>query len=308
MVLALILALDDDPVILEMIELIFAASGHQIETLSTPATFLERAQSMHPDLILLDLLMPEISGWDLLKKIRLDPTLAPIPVIILSASSGVANRVKGLRAGAYDYLEKPFDAEELRLRVEGILSRGEQPVADCQGKLKVFPFSELVHSLEQTKASGTLLIINTNKHGFLFFHEGRIKDARFGRLSGSIAVEAMIGLTGGSFKYTRDRTVVSNGVTDFLPKTQTLLMNACWVEDELAKRGEALPKGEAKLVSRKEPVVDEEFNKLPLNKVFDLIKKDTCSLDGLVDLELSSPNRIRLTIALLSEMGSIAVG
>ena len=76
-----------------------------------------------PDLIILDVMMPDLDGFQLLRMIRSDNLLQKTPVIMLTAKSGVEHRIKGLEQGADDYLGKPFDVQELTLRIRSILKR-----------------------------------------------------------------------------------------------------------------------------------------------------------------------------------------
>lgn len=82
---------------------------------------LEKARSLHPDLILTDLMMPELDGMALLREVRSDPELAGTPVVILTARATGEAKIEGLKAGADDYLYKPFSAEELEARVENLV-------------------------------------------------------------------------------------------------------------------------------------------------------------------------------------------
>jgi PAS domain S-box-containing protein len=94
----------------------------QVETVSNGAAALERARSAPPDLIVTDVMMPELDGLGLLAALRADPRTAAIPVLMLSARSGEDARVSGLAAGADDYVIKPFSARELTARVRSLLA------------------------------------------------------------------------------------------------------------------------------------------------------------------------------------------
>jgi signal transduction histidine kinase/DNA-binding response OmpR family regulator len=97
-------------------------SGYDVETVADGEAALEAARRRRPDLVLTDVMMPRMDGFELLRAIRADETLKDVPVIILSARAGEDARVEGLAAGADDYLVKPFSARELAARVESNLS------------------------------------------------------------------------------------------------------------------------------------------------------------------------------------------
>ena len=94
-----------------------------------------KARDFSPELIILDVMMPDLDGFQLLRMIRSDNLLQKIPVIMLTAKSGVEHRIKGLEQGADDYLEKPFDSQELILRIRSILKRSADQSNDTSSRI-----------------------------------------------------------------------------------------------------------------------------------------------------------------------------
>jgi len=88
-----------------------------------------------PELIILDVMMPDLDGLQLLRMIRVDNLLQKVPVIMLTAKSGVEHRIKGLEQGADDYLGKPFDIQELTLRIHSILKRVSEKGEDSSTRI-----------------------------------------------------------------------------------------------------------------------------------------------------------------------------
>jgi len=84
---------------------------------------LDLARASVPDLVVLDLMLPEVSGWDVCRALRADPRTASVPIIMLTARDEVADRIVGLELGADDYVVKPFDPKELVARVRAVLRR-----------------------------------------------------------------------------------------------------------------------------------------------------------------------------------------
>ncbi|RKU38671.1 DNA-binding response regulator, partial [Candidatus Poribacteria bacterium] len=118
-----ILAVDDDIDILELIQMSLTAEGFDVITANDGMSGLEKARAYSPDLILLDLMMPVMDGFEVIGKLRTDEQTRAIPVIMLTARAQTHERVQGLHAGADDYVTKPFDLDELTARIEAVLGR-----------------------------------------------------------------------------------------------------------------------------------------------------------------------------------------
>ncbi len=120
-----ILVVDDEPEAVELVEFNLKQSGYAVITAADGAEALKKARSQTPDLIVLDVMLPEMDGFEICKALRLDPSTAKIPILMLTAKAAEIDRVLGLELGANDYLTKPFSPRELLLRIKNILSRGE---------------------------------------------------------------------------------------------------------------------------------------------------------------------------------------
>jgi diguanylate cyclase (GGDEF)-like protein len=116
-----VLIIDDSPDALALAKARLSKEGLELLCADGGKTGLEMARLEKPDLILLDLEMPDMSGFDVCRAIKADEELCMIPVIFLSGSGGPEDKVKGLNLGAVDYVTKPFDAFELRARVNAAL-------------------------------------------------------------------------------------------------------------------------------------------------------------------------------------------
>ena len=119
--MAKILVSDDDPQILQLVELILESAGHSVMATSDASDIPEWAVLHRPDVVILDVDMP-VSGFEILSRLRDDPFSATTPVLFLSGLSEGRDRVRGLSEGADDYLVKPFEPDELVLRVERLAS------------------------------------------------------------------------------------------------------------------------------------------------------------------------------------------
>ena len=120
-----ILVVDDSPNILKLLKFNLGMK-YNVVTASNGAEGLKVLKySKTPDLVLADIAMPEMDGFDLIKTIRSTAPYKNIPVIFLSAKTQSADRIKGLKLGADDYIIKPFNPEEVELRIENVLSKRE---------------------------------------------------------------------------------------------------------------------------------------------------------------------------------------
>ncbi len=124
---ARILIVDDEPDIVRLLAFALQAEGYQILTAKNGLEGLELARREKPDVVILDVMMPGMDGFEVCSELRSRPDTANLPIIILSALGQVSDRVKGLRAGADDYVPKPVNLDELSARVAALLSRTQRP-------------------------------------------------------------------------------------------------------------------------------------------------------------------------------------
>jgi two-component system, OmpR family, response regulator MprA len=118
-----VLIIDDAENIIEVVRLGLKYEGFQVESASDGEHGITAAQRINPDLIILDLMLPDIDGVDVCQQLRANPTTRDIPILMLTAKDEVRDRIVGLDAGADDYLTKPFDFDELVARIRAILRR-----------------------------------------------------------------------------------------------------------------------------------------------------------------------------------------
>jgi len=118
---AKILAVDDEPELTELMEFHLVRAGHTVTTAANGWEVLDRVKRDRPDLILLDLMLPDLDGFGVCEILRRDPLTATIPIIIVSAWASSDSRNLGLELGALDYITKPFSPAELIARVDRLL-------------------------------------------------------------------------------------------------------------------------------------------------------------------------------------------
>jgi DNA-binding response OmpR family regulator len=120
-----ILVVDDEVDVLELVTYNLRRAGYEVSLATNGLDAIDLARSQRPDLIILDLMLPEVHGFDVCDVLRKDPTTANIPIIMLTAWASDSARVLGLEVGADDYITKPFSPRELVLRVNRLVHRGD---------------------------------------------------------------------------------------------------------------------------------------------------------------------------------------
>lgn len=143
-----LLVVDDDNEIRELLEFDLAHSGYQIDTAADGVEGLNKALNAHYDLVLLDVMMPKMNGYDVCKNIR--KSKPEMPVLLLTAKGTINDKTTGFNSGADDYIVKPFDIQEVLLRVRALLRRNTAPSSNPLSKeiLKVGDIELFPDSLE----------------------------------------------------------------------------------------------------------------------------------------------------------------
>ena len=130
-----ILVVDDDPQIVRLLRATVEQAGYQVSVAYDGETALHTLRRGHPDLVVLDLMLPNRDGWDVTRVMRSDATLADTPIIMLTARVEHHDRIVGLELGADDYVTKPFHPGELLARIRAVLRRA-QPGPDASGIIR----------------------------------------------------------------------------------------------------------------------------------------------------------------------------
>jgi diguanylate cyclase (GGDEF)-like protein len=137
-----ILVVDDDPDIARFVEVNLRSAGYDVTVAGDGEEALERAAELRPDLVLLDVMMPRIDGFEVAQRLRKNPQTANTSIIMLTAKALSADKVTGLQSGADDYIIKPFDPIELLARVKGTLRRAKEmrnlsPLTGLPGNIRI---------------------------------------------------------------------------------------------------------------------------------------------------------------------------
>jgi two-component system alkaline phosphatase synthesis response regulator PhoP len=129
-----VLVVDDEPHIVELVRLYLTKDGFDVQAARTGAEAIAKVEAERPDLVLLDLMLPEVDGWEVCRQLR---RKSEVPIIMVTARTDDVDKIVGLELGADDYVGKPFNPRELLARVKAVLRRApaEEPVIQAEGAL-----------------------------------------------------------------------------------------------------------------------------------------------------------------------------
>ncbi len=271
-----ILAVDDSPVITEMIKDAFEAEGYKILAASDGSEALRIALEEYPDIIIADVKMPGMDGWELCSQIRSNPFTSFIPFIFLTAKTEAPDRIKGLQMGADDYLTKPFDMEELIARVnlilqrmrktqEAALTRSSQTLA---GSTSEMGLPDLLQMFGLNQKTGMLRISKVGHlPGRIALQDGKLVSAELGQLRGPKALYRLLEWDDAQFEVaplmqTQPDTDLPESVEEALMEGMRQLDEKKKLEGEFPLYGKVLKVVEKPPESEQSPREAELFNVL----------------------------------------------
>ncbi|MEN8152909.1 MAG: response regulator [Acidobacteriota bacterium] len=246
-----ILIIDDDTVTTAVLEEYLSNFGYNVFNAKDGNEGLHKVNSIGPDLILLDIMMPGKDGIQILKEIKLTPGFTSIPILLLSAVNRPNIKVKGLELGADDYITKPVDKTELLARIKVSLKRSGKNKKNghlLDGNLSEFTLSDLLQSIEMGKK--TALISLPDIDGRISIKDGIITRSEQGNFSGIMAIRRLFFLEKGRF--TVDFNKVDESSTDPPLKLISILLDSISYVDEIKNMARSLPGKEKKINISKE--------------------------------------------------------
>ena len=200
-----LLLVDADARSLRVLEVSLRKAGYRIKTSSDVADALAILEAEIPALIISDTTLGKSSGFDFLQKVRRNARHTRVPFIFLSSDAGVDQKVRGLQAGADDYLTKPMYIKEVLARVGLVLDRQERESLTSSdktrfaGSLRDMGLADLLATVSTSKKSGVLTLTQGQMRGAIFFHVGEVIDAELGRATKEAAVLRAFALDEGLF-------------------------------------------------------------------------------------------------------------
>jgi two-component system alkaline phosphatase synthesis response regulator PhoP/two-component system response regulator ResD len=158
-----ILVVDDERNIVELARMYLESDGYRVETAGDGAAALERARALKPALVILDLMLPIVDGWEVCRRLR---TENDVPIVMLTARSDDVDKIVGLEIGADDYLTKPFNPRELVARVKAILRRSQR--AAQPGKVLTFRQVTIDSARREVMVLGRLVDLRAREFDLLY--------------------------------------------------------------------------------------------------------------------------------------------
>ncbi len=221
-----VLVADDESYVLLAIRQVLQALPASVIEAPDGEQALRLAREKRPDLVILDIQMPRMDGFQVAEALKGDAATADIPVMFLSALGASHERVRGRTLGAEDYLAKPIDPEELQNRVRRILERRRPPAMEApptSGQLKAPNLPALIRMLEKEKRSVRLVVTRGAERGEIVFVDGQIARAAQGARGGEMAVFHMLAWQDAAFTQERYDLSTQAG-RDVAAPNQVLLM------------------------------------------------------------------------------------
>jgi two-component system, OmpR family, response regulator ResD len=160
-----VLVVDDDPTVSEVVTRYLEREGFVVESLADGAVAVDRALANLPAVVVLDLMLPGLDGFEVCRRVR---AVAPVPVIMLTARGDEEDRVVGLELGADDYLAKPFSPRELTARVKSVLRRASEPFSPAAGTL-TFDDLEIDLTAREARVRGVSASLTAREFDLLSF-------------------------------------------------------------------------------------------------------------------------------------------
>ncbi len=269
-----IIVVDNDQNSLKILETSLNKAGFVVTTSTDGMDALEKVKTFFPDLIISDVILPKMDGYEFCKRVKEDHNIASIPFIFLTRQKSVDDKIRGLELGVDDYLTKPIYIKEVITRVKILLEKKEKERLELPstgvkftGNLADMGAVDLIQTLELGNKSGEVHFVNGKNRGCIYFRKGKIIDAEQGNLRGGDVIYRLLNWTEGTFKIDfkevgrEDKIGTSN---------QSLIMEGMRRIDELGKIQEELPPLDSILVIDSQMILKEHPQQFPA-KVEDIL-------------------------------------
>jgi CheY-like chemotaxis protein len=247
-----ILVVDDSPTVRRLLNGELSKRGYEVLSADDGQQGLATAIADLPDLIISDINMPGMDGWEFCWHVRKHEQLRQIPFVFLSDRDEISDRVRGLEIGAEDYITKPFVVEDLIGRMEVVMSRKKVSTeqesttleSSLSGQLNTFNLPDLLQNINMLGKSG-VLEITRDANAKVFIQKGECINAEVGPVAGKKAFFRILTWKDGSFAF---RECVPQTDLVFEENTIKLILNALKQEDEISKLRQQLPSDETPLL------------------------------------------------------------
>lgn len=171
--IARILLVDDDAELLQGLTLSLEHEGYGVRSLSRGERVLDEVARYKPSLIVLDVMMPGVDGWEVLRRVRQNPSTQTLPLIMLTAKGSEAARVTGFSMGADDYITKPFSLQEFRCRVAAVLRRASEPGHQAEADASTLPVTSGISGTELIRVKDVYYVEGIRNYTYVHTYDGR---------------------------------------------------------------------------------------------------------------------------------------
>jgi DNA-binding response OmpR family regulator len=203
-----VLVVDDDPHLLNLLDLRLAEQGFDVMLASSAQEALTKVEGKRPDIVIADIMMPGMDGYELCERVRANEKLQNIPFIFLSALADTQDKVRGLKLGADDYLTKPFEFHELLARIEILLDRYSRYQETFEqateiataGNIEDLGVIDLLQMLSFGQKTGEVHLKSDEEEGFLYLMSGKLIAATCRSKQGRAALPTLLSWSKGRFR------------------------------------------------------------------------------------------------------------
>jgi len=302
-----ILIIDDDDTTTTLLSRILEKEGFQVCQAQNGRNALERIQLSRPDLIISDIMMPELDGFSLFGMLQESSSTSDIPFIFLSAKDDPVDQLKGLRMGANEYLVKPFKASDVLNAVDKVLekaarSKGLKADMDIGGKLALISLIDVIQLIESNEKTGELAVTSPSgeKTGSVFLSNGRVIDAVTKQLEGEEAFFELASRSDGFFNFSIREITPADKIKK---ETIALVLEASRLNDEASELGHLAGDMEATLFVDAVNLPEDLTGRFPeetLNRMMRLIESGKTVREILENAGISSTRAAGILAGLIN--------
>lgn len=301
-----ILIVDDDPTVIKFLAPLFSKKNYEPIKAQDGKEALQKIDKEPPDLIISDIMMPLMDGFELYRRLRNDPKTAQIPFIFLSAKDDPIDQLQGLRMGADEYLTKPFDATQLFVTIKNVLvnvdrAKSSTERVDFSGNLAEINLEDVVQLIEMNQKTGELIFTTYDDGiiGSVFFRNGRLVNAVTRSLEGE---EAFFDLTTHKEGYVKFYSKDINVTTKISSQTMAMLFEAARINDESQTLYAILKDIDKRLIikSDKIPPDNKTTESVYISKILKMIRQKKTVREIINSGEMSRPRSGSMLVQLIN--------
>lgn len=302
------LIIDDDADIRLFAAAVLETAGHQVLTAADPMKGISLLSIADIDALVLDVVMPRFTGFELLEILRRDSRNRMLPVLLLSALTETQERMRGMTLGATDFLPKPFDPEELVRRVERVVDHRFVSPGGLSGAVDEAGLIRALQALGEEARSGTFRLTSERRHGWIELDKGRLVAASYGLLEGAESILSMLSLEAGRFRFEpslETKAPAAKAAPELL--LSRLVARHSQLEQELASCADELPTDRAGLYVARELTTDAYSTiDLPFAEIYERIYTlPGVTIAELIAHEFVAAIKVRLAVAALARAAVI---